>query len=68
MLGIQGINHLIINVSVRNMTSQRLRGLDIDWEEKLEVVNAFRINERRECRCVGAHIHDGGAMPSEGIA
>lgn len=48
MLGIQGINHLIINVSVRNMTSQRLRGLDIDWEEKLEVVNAFRI--KREAR------------------
>jgi len=50
------------------MTSQGLRGLDIDWEEKLEVVNAFRINERRECRCIGAHVHNGGAMPSEGIA
>jgi len=51
------------------MTSQGLRGLDIDWEEKLEVVNAFRIKrEGRECRCIGAHIHDGGAMPSEGIA
>ena len=51
-----------------NVTSQGLRGLDIDWEEELEAVNVFRINERRECRCFGAHIHDGGAMPSEGIA
>jgi hypothetical protein len=50
------------------MTSQGLRGVDIDWEEKLEVVNAFRIKrEGRECRCIGAHIH-GEAMPSEGIA
>ena len=51
------------------MTSQGLQGLDIDWKEKLEVVDAFRIKrEGRECRCIGAHIHDGGAMPSEGIA
>jgi len=51
------------------MTSRGLRGLDIDWEEKLEVGNAFRIKrERRECRCIGAQIHDGGAMPNEGIA
>jgi len=50
------------------MMSRGLRGLDIDWEEKLEVVNAIRIKrEGRECRCIGAH-YDGGAMPSEGIA
>lgn len=40
MLGIQGINQLIIIVSA--MTSQGLRGPDIDWEGKFEVVNAFR--------------------------
>lgn len=37
MLGIQGINQLIINVSVQNGVA-RLRGMDNDWEEKLEVV------------------------------
>jgi hypothetical protein len=39
------------------MTSQRLRGLDIDWEEKLEVVNAFRIKRRGENAGVLAHIY-----------
>jgi hypothetical protein len=37
------------------MTSRGLRGPDIDWEEKLEVVNAIRRSERGEkCQCVGA--------------
>jgi hypothetical protein len=40
--------------------------VDFDWEEKLEVVNAIQIKrERRECRCIGTHINDGGAMPGE---
>jgi len=39
------------------MTSQGLRGLDIDWEEKLEVVNAFPNNERGENAGVLAHIY-----------
>ena len=41
------------------MTSEGLQGLDIDWEENSEVVNVW---------CIGAHIHDDGAIPSEGIA
>ena len=60
MLGIQE--------SVHGMTSQNVE-LDIDWEEKLEVVNAFRIKTRgARVPCIGGHVHDGGAMPSEGIA
>ena len=47
MLGIQGINHLVINISARNDVA-RVR-LDMDWEEKFEVVNAFR-NKTREAR------------------
>jgi hypothetical protein len=39
------------------MTWRGLRGLDIDWEEKLEVVDAIRINERGENAGVLAHIY-----------
>jgi len=48
------------------MTSQGSRGLDIDWEEKLEVVNAFRINERGENAGVLAHMYMVERCPMKG--
>jgi len=51
------------------MTSRGLRGPDVDWEEKLEVVNAIRKNESSGNAGVLAHkIQECEAMPNEGIA
>lgn len=48
------------------MTAQGLRRPDVDWGEKVEVVNVTqRENERRNNAGVSAH---GEAMPNEGIA
>ena len=48
-----------------NVTSQGLRGLDIDWEEELEAVNVFRI--KREVR-MPVFWRTYTATPSERIA
>ena len=59
-----------MNISVHCRMLQGLRGMDItvNWE-KLEVVDTLqRKQERRECWCIGTHVHDGEVMPNEGIA
>jgi hypothetical protein len=43
-----------------------LQGLDINWKEKLEVVNKTR--KARMLVYGRIYKHDAGAMPSEGIA